>query len=254
MTPMRFRLIAVFLIAQMCGAQNPMVTPPAAVPVAPSGVITVAEGTTVALTLVSSVKSKSTKPGDAVRAVVAFPVTVGTQLAIPPGTYVEGVVNAVTARAPKTHMASVQLHFTKLLFANGYSVALNAVNTDAMVILPETESRTTYQVADAADGAPYLGAGFAGEGFGAAGLGGAGQTTPTLPPLPSVGPSPAMVAGIAVGGGVAVLLTALALSHHHGNPDYVLFDNGWQFQMVLQSPLTLDAGQIAAAMGALATH
>jgi len=29
MTPMRFRLIAVFLIAQMCGAQNPMVTPPA---------------------------------------------------------------------------------------------------------------------------------------------------------------------------------------------------------------------------------
>jgi hypothetical protein len=34
----------------------------------------------------------------------------------------------------------------------------------------------------------------------------------------------------------------------------VLFDNGWQFQMVLQSPLTLDAGQIAAAMGALATH
>jgi hypothetical protein len=120
----------------MCGAQNPMVTPPAAVPVAPSGVITVAEGTTVALTLVSSVKSKSTKPGDAVRAVVAFPVTVGTQLAIPPGTYVEGVVNAVTARAPKTHMASVQLHFTKLLFANGYSVALNAVNTDAMVILP----------------------------------------------------------------------------------------------------------------------
>lgn len=50
-----------------------------------------------------------------------------------------------------------------------------------------------------------------------------------------------MAAGIAVGGGVAVLLTAPALSHHHGDSDYVLFDNGWQFQMVLQSLLTLDA-------------
>ena len=252
---MRFSLIAVFLVAQICSAQ----IPPVAAPTAPSGTVTVAQGTSVALTLVSSVKGKSTKPGDAVRAVVAFPVTVGTQLAIPPGTYVEGVVNAVTARAPKTHMASVLLHFTKLVFANGYSVALNAVNTEAEVILPETDNQTTYEIADAASGAPYLGTGFAGKGFGATGVsesgfGGAGQTTPTLPPLPSVGPSPAMVVGIAVGGGVAVLVTALALSHHHGNPDFVLFDNGWQFQMVLQSPLTLDASQVAAAAGATAAH
>lgn len=243
---MRFKLVAVFLIARMCSAQTSV---PAATPVTPPSTITVPQGTTVALTLISSVKSKSTKPGDAVRAAVAFPVTVGTQLAIPPGTYVEGVVSAVTPRAPKTHMASVQLHFTKLLFANGYSVALDAENTEALLLLPEAGSQNTYEVADASEGAPYLGEGFAGQGFG-----GAGQTTPTLPPLPSVGPSPALVTGAVLGGGVALMVAMLAVAHHRGSPDYVLFDNGWQFQMVLQSPLTLDAGQVASAAGMLATH
>jgi len=37
------------------------------------------------MTLVSPIKSKSTKVGDAVRAVVAFPITVGGQVAIPAG-------------------------------------------------------------------------------------------------------------------------------------------------------------------------
>ena len=59
--------------------------------------IVVPTGTAIQLTLMSAVKSKSTKPGDTVRAVVAFPVTIGTQLAIPAGTYVEGEVSQVTA-------------------------------------------------------------------------------------------------------------------------------------------------------------
>ncbi|MFZ0742812.1 MAG: hypothetical protein WAM85_00305 [Terracidiphilus sp.] len=239
---MHFRFVAVFLIASICSAQTPVPTSPNAAgssapqPASASGTITVTTGTTVPLTLVTPIKSKSTHPGDAVRAVVAFPVTVGTQVAIPAGAYVEGVVNAVTVRDKQTRMPSVQIHFTRLLFANGYSVPLDAVNTQAMMIEPEMFSQAAYQLADSRDGAPYLG-----EGFGAP-----GQTTPTLPPLPQVGPNPAVVTGAVLGGGVGILVLSLVLAHHHGTADFVLFDNGWQCQMVLSSSLTLDAARVAA--------
>ena len=243
---MRYQLIAVLLIASLFNPLSLMaITPSVAIssaqapstPLAPSSTITVPQGTSVPLTLVSPIKSKSTKVGDTVRAVVAFPVTVGTQLAIPASTYVEGMVIAVTARAPHTHQPSVQIHFMRLLFANGYSAPLDAANTDAMMILPVTDPRATYELAYAGDGAPFLG-----EGFGAA-----GQTLPPLPPLPRLGPNPAVIVGATAGGFVGILAIVFATAHHNAkNTDFLLFDNGWQFQMVLNSPLTLDAGKVAA--------
>jgi hypothetical protein len=244
---MRFQFIAVLLIASLSNPLSLMaITPIVAIsaaqapttPVTPASTILVPQGTSVPLTLVSPIKSKSTRVGDTVRAVVAFPVTVGTQLAIPAGTYVEGMVTAVTARAPHTHLPSVQIHFTRLLFANGYSVPLDAANTDARMTLPITDPRATYELAFAGDGAPFLGEG----------VGAAGQTLPPLPPLPRPGPNPAVVGGAIGGGFVAILVALLVTSRHHvKNTDFLLFDNGWQFQMVLNSPLTLDAGKVSAA-------
>jgi hypothetical protein len=47
----------------------------------------------------------------------------------------------------------------------------------------------------------------------------------------------------------------LVLAHHRGNStDFVLFDAGWQFQMVLDSPVTLDPAQVAAAAAAPSTN
>jgi hypothetical protein len=117
-------------------------------------------------------------------------------------------------------------------------VPLDAANSEAMMMVPRADSQATYELADARDGAPFLG-----EGFGAA-----GQTTPTLPPLPRMGPNPAVVGGAVAGGFVAILIGAFAWAHHNvKNTDFLLFDNGWQFQMVLESPLTLDTGKVAAA-------
>jgi len=231
---MRFQpmqLTALFLTASLCAAQTPMGTPtsvPTQPTVSAAGTITVAQGTTVPLTLVTPIKSKSTKPGDTIRAVVAFPITVGTQQAIPAGTYVEGVVNSVTPRAPKTHLPTVQIHFTHLLFANGYSVPLDAASTEAWVDLPAGATPPANEVADASAGAPYLGEAFA------------SQTVPQPAPLPSVGPSAGVVAGATIGGAVGVLALIFGISHHNANTDYVVFDNGWQFQMALQAPLVLD--------------
>jgi hypothetical protein len=234
---MRLRIVAFLLISSTCAAQIPTV-PPAANPAPTADAITVPQGTLIALNLISSIKSKSTKPGDPVRAVVAFPLAMGPRVAIPAGTFVEGIVDKVNAHPKRGGMASVQIRFTRLLFANGYSVPLVATNTEAKLLAPDPATQQAFQLADARDGAPYLGEGFSAP----------GQTTPQLPPLPSNGPSPGALAGIGIGAGVGILVLSLAIGHHRaGSGDYILFDAGWQFQMALQEPLTLDPAQISAA-------
>lgn len=239
---MRFAWLAAAMMATMCGAETVQAVAPGAASTtqtvttaqtaAPAagvpGTITVPPGTTVAMTLVGQIRSKSTKPGDTVRAVVAFPVTVGTQLAIPAGTYVEGIVNSVTKHGSQSR---VEIHFTRLLFANAYAVGLDATSTQAMGsgLDPSGLNPITAAVGELAYG------------------GAPGQTSPEPPPLPQVGPSKGLVIGLSVGGAGAVVAVALLTAHHRGAGDYVLFDNGWQFQMALNSPLTLDAGKVAAA-------
>jgi hypothetical protein len=231
---MTFRLVAFAAIASLFSAQMPT-APPA--PTSSLASITVPPGTLVALKLISTIKSKSTKPGDPVRAIVAFPLAIDTQVAIPAGTYVEGIIDKIDAHPSRGANPSAQIRFNRLLFAKGYSVPLVAANTQAYLREINDPQRLPDTLADAREGAPSLGEGFA-----------SGQSNPQLPPLPS-GPSPTKVAGIAMGSSVGVLVLALVLGHHHAaNMNYVLFDAGWQFQMAIQEPLTLDVGQISAAM------
>jgi hypothetical protein len=250
---MPFRFVALVLITSICTAQTPVI--PSATPASSTGSmpqqnnspasvglsegrITVPQGSLVALKLVSSIRSKSTHPGDPVRAVVAFPLAIETHVAIPAGTYVEGVIDKVKAHPAGGAAATVQLRFTRLLFANGYSVPLVATNSQAVAPIPGDPRRTRTELADGRDGVPWLGEAFAAPG-----------QEPTPPPtLPSTGPSPGELAGIGIGVTVGILVVALVIGHHRSSStDYVLFDSGWQFQMALQEPLTLDAAQVSAA-------
>ena len=250
--------VAALMIASLTMAQTPIPAPQVAPPpsqtsqappsqaapasagqIAPASsaqAIIVPTGTAVQLTLMSAVKSKSTKAGDTVRAVVAFPVTIGTQLAIPAGTFVDGDVLQVTARPKAGQQPSFRVHFTRLVFSNGYSVALNGENTQALV-LPLNSSLPANEVAELAP-LRLPGSRFAM---------GEGQQT-QLPTLPRVGPNPAVVGG-AIGGGFAALVVLMLVLAHHSvsNTDFLLYDAGWQFQMILDSPLTLDASQVSAA-------
>jgi type IV secretion system protein VirB10 len=258
---LQLRLIVVVVLSSFCLVQTAMpagvTTPtveqeqaasqgvPAAGTVAPT--ITVAPGTVVPMTLVSPIKSKSTKVGDTVRAQVAFPITVGERVAIPAGTYVEGVVTSLTAQAKKTRQPVVEIHFTRLVYANGYTAAVDAANTQASNEIPGTAS-------------PVLRAdsgGMAGGGPRTAFFGGEGQfptqPPPTLQPLPQVGPSKALVFGVVGGVTVALLTLGIVFGHRNRNTDFVLFDAGWQFQMAITTPLGVDAGQVAAA-AAVASH
>jgi len=229
---MPLRFVAAFLVASMSCAQIPA-TSPSSESKTDTGTITVPQGSLVALKLITTIKSKSTHPGDSVRAVVAFPLAIGAQVAIPAGTYVEGSVEKVDA-----HRGKVQLRFTHLLYANGSTVPLVAINTQAAITKPNLSFDSSNLIADARDGAPYLGEAFAAP----------GQTYPQPPPLPSVGPSPGKIAAIGIGISAGITVLFLILAHHHAaSADYVLLDSGWQFQMALQEPLVLNVAQISAA-------
>ena len=189
--------------------------------------------------------SQSTKPGDTVRAVVAFPVTVGNQVAIPAGTFVEGQLISARAAGTKAKKGTsgrpLQIHFTKLVYANGYTVPLDARDAEASVMSAASGA------ADAAVQMP-VGLHERGPDGGAAFIEGqVGEPFPPtrISPLPAVGPNPAVVIGGALGGLALVgLISLLVVKRHVKSTDAVLYNAGWQFSMALTSALRLDGAQV----------
>ena len=86
--------------------------------------ITLAPGTKVTLALTTPIWASKVKAGDAVYAVTAFPAVSSNSMAIPAGTYVLGQIDAVTKPSWKDPHALFQMHFSKIIFANGYTLEL----------------------------------------------------------------------------------------------------------------------------------
>jgi hypothetical protein len=247
---MRLLLMAALLLATDCFAQDPTTqgqavevqqgAPVAAVapapPDTPPQALTIPAGTRVQMTLTSPMRSNTTHQGDAVRAVAAFPVTVGKQVAIPAGTYFEGSIDRVVKRGPSGH-AQLQMHFTRVVFADGYNVALDGATAEARAKAPAGNGLNPAAApAAASEGAPGLVlAQFPTQ-----------PPTTTLPPQPHLGPSIGAVVGLTLGIGAAVTVTAILLGRRHAGD--ILFDTGYQFEMVLSAPLSLDADRVAAAV------
>jgi hypothetical protein len=92
--------------------------------------ITIPAGTKIVLALTSPVWANSAKPGDAIYSSTAFPVEASNQIAIPPGTYAQGQIDTLTRPKGRSSRAEFQIHFTKLIFVNGYTVLLSSVPLD----------------------------------------------------------------------------------------------------------------------------
>lgn len=229
-----------FLIASLVGAQSSVsgAKPEGrtAAPVAPT-VLVVPAGTSVPLVLITTIRSKSSKPGESVRARVAFPITVDDQVAIPSGTYVEGTIVSVRAHAGGSGVGTVQIRFDRLLYANGYAVSLDAVGSQAQLV-----GKPAGELASLDPGAGLNGFGFDGQ-----------SQPPTLPPLPQVGPSKAAVIGGAAAGAGVIVALAVITSRHRRHSDYILFDSGAQFRMVLRQALTLDPAEVKASVAVAGT-
>jgi hypothetical protein len=125
------------------------------------------------------------------------------------------------------------MHFTRILYANGYSVAIDGTNLQAKALRPKSSSSET--------------AGFVTESGSYNSL--AAQSSPQLPTLQPPPSHTGAIAGLAVGGAAAAIAIVVLGHYHHGSSG-VVFDTGWQFEMVLESPLSVDAASVAAAAAA----
>ena len=93
-------------------------------PANPPASITVPAGTKIELVVTRPEWAQSAKDGDTVYAQTSFPTVAGNGMAIPAGTYVEGTIKSVTRPTRKFDRAEIQVLFTKIVFANGYTVEL----------------------------------------------------------------------------------------------------------------------------------
>jgi hypothetical protein len=168
------------------------------------------------------------KPGRDIYLQITFPVTVGNQMVIPPGTYIQGVVERIIRKDRRREKLEFEIKSANMIFLNGYTVPIagtvNIATTNAALQAPPPRN-SNGQLAAAM-----------------AAVGGA--TTPALPPLPDIGKS-ARTAMIAIGAVGAVAVTTAIVLAARSDP-YV--EVGTPLEIVLPAPVFLDAGRVMAAV------
>ena len=222
--------LTVLILALAAGQSAPATnsaTPDAAT-AAPSGTsqpYTIAAGTRLPVTLKHAISTKSTKEGDPVYAETTFPVVDNGHILIPAGTYVQGRIAHIQRAGHLKGRAEVLMHFTTLIYPNGYTVMLpgsveNAPGIDKTKVKDEEgtiqgDSQTGEKVGTVASSA----------GTGAV-IGG----------LSKGGKGAAIGAGIggAVGSAIALLT--------RGND--VKMDAGTTIEMVIERAVPLDAARL----------
>ncbi len=218
--------------------QQPAVSPAQSQPADSTFVLP--PGTSLPLGLVRplALKSSSAK-GAGVYLQVTFPITVAGRMVVPPGAYVQGTIESMRTDRGANPDLEFELRSASLIFSTGYTVPLagavhmvhkyarlapgsSASGQSTMALIPIGKSNVPSPVM-AATG-----------------------TTPTLPPLPSMG-NGARTAIIAVGVASAaaiVAFSAIAISHHND----VYLEAGTPLEIILAEPLKLDANSVTNAL------
>jgi hypothetical protein len=165
------------------------------------------------------------KTGRDVYLQITFPVTVGSEMVIPPGTYIQGVLDKIVRRDRRRSILEFSIRSANLIFLNGYTVPISGT--------------VTVGTTNAALGAPQPGKGQSVPAMAAVG----GPTTPTLPPDPFAKDVHTAMVVIGVVGAVAVT-TAIVLAAR--SDTYV--EVGTPLEIILPAPLFLDANRVIGAI------
>src|SRR5205807_6161634 len=89
-----------------------------------SETLTIPAGSQIPLALKQALSTKTAREGDPVYATTTFPFVINDQVLVPAGTYVQGRITNVK-RGGRVHgRAEVLMHFTSLIYPNGYTVLL----------------------------------------------------------------------------------------------------------------------------------
>ena len=213
----RIVLTLVIIVAIIAGAQTQQSSSQNA-----GAQITVPAGTKVLLHLKSPINTKSARVGDDVYCETAFPVTQDNVMVIPARTFVKGKLMRVQRPGRVSGRAELQVHFTTMIFPDGYTVSLpgsleNTPGAENHTMSGEegTVKANGQKGKDTATVATTAGTGAA--------IGGLGTGT---------------IKGAAIGGGIggAVGLATVLLTRGQD----IRLETGTALEMILQRPLTLD--------------
>lgn len=167
------------------------------------------------------------KPGRDIYLQITFPVTVGNQMVIPPGTYIQGVVGRIIRKDRRRYRLEFEVRSANMIFWSGYTVPIsgtvNIATTNAALQAPPPRN---------SNGQPAAAMAAVG-----------GTTTPTLPADPFAKDVHNAMIVIGVLGAVAVT-TAIVLAAR--SDPYV--EVGTPLEIILPTPVYLDATRVAAAI------
>lgn len=110
--------------SQVSRETSPNVAPAADTHKAEPAPLVIPAGTKVALSLKQAISTKTAKEGDSVYAITSFPVAIDNRIIIPPGTYVQGKISRVQRGGHVKGRAELLMHFTSMIYPNGYTVML----------------------------------------------------------------------------------------------------------------------------------
>jgi type IV secretion system protein VirB10 len=185
-------------------------------------------GTKIPIALKNTISTKANREGDPIYAQSTFPVVINEKIVIPEGTYVQGKISAIKPAGHIKGRAEVLVHFTTLIYPNGYTVLLpgsieNAPSVENGKVKDKegtikgdsNAGKTAATIAaPAADGALIGGVTHGGEGA---------------------------LIGAGIGGAVGTAVAALT----HGNE--VKMPPGTTLEVVLQRDVPVDGSRIHAA-------
>jgi hypothetical protein len=124
----RMGLVAGMTLAQGVAQTATQAEPPATQTAAATpATVTVPAGTKVLLSLKSAINTKTAQQGDGVYLISSFPVIGGSQVMIPVGVYVQGMVDRVQRPGRVKGRAQIDMHFTTMIFPNGQVVEVPGV-------------------------------------------------------------------------------------------------------------------------------
>lgn len=168
------------------------------------------------------------KAGRDVYLQITFPVTVGSQMLVPPGAYVQGIVEKVIKKDRRSLQFSITS--TNLIFSNGYTVRIGGTVTVGTTIAALNPAQPG-----------------SGNGQSVPAMAAVGSVAP--PPLPPLPPLPSMngVRNAMIGLGVAAAVgtTVLIVLAHNRDPE---IEVGTPLEIILPAPVYLDATRVAAAI------
>lgn len=198
--------------------------------------ITIPAGTLIPLVLATSVTSRNVHRGDDIHAQMATPITVGNQVAIPAGSFLQGKVDKLRRKGTR---AEIHLQSASIIFPDGYIASIPG----SLAI--ESEEGTAWPDAGTGTKIGFVAAPLAGLGIGSA-IGSAAHTTQTAS-FGGMTTTTNSLKGVAIGSlvglGIGGVVSLALIAHSH----QFYIETGAPLEMTTPEPITLAQNQVDSA-------